>query len=181
MIKYFVICPVVFLMFIGTLQAQDEQPQSKWYNEGSFSIGTPSLNNTDTYLTTWAINGAFGYELSPKFSLKIPVALSWNLFYNTKNNSTSYRVDGLAGLAAGYYLGNNKRWQLTAEAGHTISDKSCEWNNFYYDLGGRYYLDTSHIGYYGFGIRQYISEIKGMPNYFMLHFTIGLKEYNKRR
>jgi hypothetical protein len=188
-VKNLVIYTVVFLLFVATAQAQEEVPPSKWYSEAGFGTGTPSFNNTDTYLSTWDINVTFGYELSPKFTLKVPVAMSWNLFKNTvadpgaNTYRTSYRVDGLAGLAAGYYIGSNHRWQLTVEAGHSMGGKSDGWNCFYYDLGGKYYLDKpgSRVGFVGFSIRQYISEIKGTPDYIMLHATIGFKENWKRR
>jgi hypothetical protein len=183
-----IIFSLAFIMFVATAQAQEESPLSRWYSEAGFGMGTPSFNNTDTCLTTWDMNVSFGYELSPKFTLKVPVALSWNLLKNTvatprtDTYSTSYRVDGLAGLAAGYSIGNNRRWQLTAEAGHSMGGKSDGWKCFYYDLGGKYYLDKpgSRVGFVGLSVRQYISEIKGTPNYFMLHATIGSKVNWKR-
>lgn len=182
-VKKFVISLIAFFMFATTAQAQEERALSKWYSEAGFGMGTPSFNDADPYLSTWDMNVAFGYELSPKLTLKVPVTLSWNLFKNTETDNTSYLVDGLSGLAVGYYPGNGHRWQLTAEVGYSMNGKSDEWECFYYDLGGRFYLDKPdrRVGFLGLSVRQYISAIKGTPNYFMLHATIGFKVKNWKR
>lgn len=174
----------LFLCLTVSTFAQEKFP-SKYYVELGSGIGLASLSDSKINFATRDIIASFGYDLSPKFTLRLPLALSLGLFENGKNN-TSYKTNGTIGLGAGYnfIVRNNYRWQLSAEAGNTLKSKSDDWKFFYYDVSGKFYigeLGKRTNAFVGIGIRQYISEIKNSPDYVVPYLTLGFRLNHLKR
>jgi hypothetical protein len=158
---------------------------SKYYVELGSGLGIASLNDSKTNFATRDLTASFGYDLSSKFTVRLPLALSVGLFENGKKN-TSYQTNGTIGLGAGYnfIVRDGYRWQLSAEAGHTLKGKSDAWKYFYYDVSGKFYLGEPGKrtnAFVGIGIRQYISEIKASPDYVVPYLSLGFRLNHLKR
>jgi hypothetical protein len=126
--KIWLITVMVAMLTNCNLAFAQEQFPSKYYVELGSGIGLTSLNDSKTNFATRDLIASFGYDLSPKFTVRLPLTLSVGLFENGKNN-TSYQTNGTIGLGAGYnfIVRDGYRWQLSAEADNTLKGKSDHW------------------------------------------------------
>jgi hypothetical protein len=153
---------------------------SKYYVELGSGIGTASLNDAKTSLSTRDVIVAFGYDVSKKITLKLPLTLSSGMIKDDNLDLKSWQTAGTVGLGIGYNFATrqNYRWQLNAEAGNTLNGGNDAWKYFYYDVGAKFYLGESVNrvnAFVGFGVRQFVSNVKDTPDYLLPYVTLGFR------